>query len=238
MKLIIIILFIGNWTCTLFGQEYAEFTTDTTRFARFYEEGEGKLPEYISKQLWFINGQEMRYGSGLVRLAVNPNKVDTILYKGYRRNEFDTIICNISEAKSYKFYYNDCCGAFNIQDETTGRFIQGKIVYQLKNSKNKTYLGTLGESGILIEGNKSDTLKPHCISAMSPNVYQITFSEIELCKDSTNCTEAICMDVDNEVDWEFEFKTISKKIDILFMPLSSDPILIIYDEKTQLIEMK
>ncbi|WP_027420530.1 hypothetical protein [Crocinitomix catalasitica] len=180
----------------------------------------------------------MRYGSGAIKVLVNPHKLDTILYKGYNRNDFDTIICNISQAKRYKFYYNDCFGAFNIHDETTGKFIQGKIMYQLKNAANKTYLGTLGESGVLIDKNLSDTLHPHCISAMSPIVYQITFSEIECCEVSMNYTEVICL-VDNEnVDWEFKFNIVSNKLDLLFMPLSAEPVLISYDGHTGLIEMK
>jgi len=240
MKLIITILFLGILTNTIVAQDYAEFRTDTTRFKRWYGKDDGKLPERITEQVWFINGQEMGYGSGAIKVKVNPNKLDTILYKGYRRKELDTIICNISEAKNYKFYYNECCGAFNIQDESTKKFIQGRIIYQLKNSDNKTYLGTLGEAGIMVNSKNTDTLNVSCRSAMSPNVYNISFRQIELCKDSLNCKEGTCLQEKgkDEPNWDFGYKTVSKKLDILFIPLKSEPTFIVYDPKTDRIKIK
>ena len=240
MKLTITILFLGILTNTLVAQDYAEFKTDTTRFKKWDEKDDGKLPERITDQVWFINGQEMRYGSGAIKVKVNPNKLDTILYKGYRRKELDTIICNISEAKNYKFYYNECCGAFNIQDESTKKFIQGRIIYQLKNSDNKTYLGTLGEAGIIVNSKNADTLNVSCRGAMSPNVYNISFRQIELCKDSLNCNEGTCLQEKgkDEPNWDFGYKTVSKKLDILFMPLKSEPIFIVFDPKIDRIKIK
>lgn len=240
MKLIITILFLGVLTTTLVAQDYAEFRTDTTRFKRWYAKDDGKLPERITEQVWFINGQEMSYGSGAIKVKVNPNKLDTVLYKGYRRKELDTIICNISEAKNYKFYYNECCDAFNIQDESTKKFIQGKIIYQLKNTDDKTYLGTLGEAGVLVKNKNVDTLNVNCRSAMSPNVYNISFRQIELCKDSLNCNEGICLQEKgkDEPNWDFGYKTVSIKLDFLFMPLKSEPLIIIYDTKTDTIKIE
>lgn len=235
MKQILIIIVFGLLTNVLVAQDYAEFRTDITRFKRYG----GNLPEEVSEQVWLINGQEMRYGSGIVKIKANPNKLDTILYKGYERQKFDTIICNISEPKKYKFFYNECCGAFNIQDESTNRFIQGKIVYQLKRIDKKTYLGTLGEAGIIVNKN-TDTLNVNCRSAMSPNVYHISLRQIEECTDSQNCNETICLQEkgNNEPNWSFGYKTISKKLDVLFMPLKSEPLIIIYDSKTDRIQIE
>jgi len=174
MKPIISILFLCFLTNTLVAQEFAEFSTDTTGFSSWFTTNRDKFPE-ITEQIWIIDGQKMSYGSESIKVKVNPNKLDTILYKGYRRKEFDTIICNISEAKNYKFNYNECCGAFNIQDASTKKFIQGKIIYKLKNIDNKTYLGRLGETGILVENKNIDTLIVNCRSAMSPNIYNISF---------------------------------------------------------------
>ncbi len=240
MKQIITILFLSILTNTLVAQDYAEFRTDTTRFKRWYAKDDGKLPERITEQVWFINGQEMRYGSGVIKVKVNPNKLDTILYKGYRRKGFDTIICNISEANNYKLYYNECCGAFNIQDESTKKFIQGKIIYKLKNTDDRTYLGTLGEAGILVKNKNIDTLNVNCRSAMSPNIYNISFRQIELCKDSLNCNEGICLQEKgkDEPNWDFGYKTVSLKLDFLFMPLKSEPLIIIYDPKTDTIKIE
>ncbi len=236
MKQIFIILVLSILTNNLVAQGYAEFRTDTTRLKSY----DGNLPESISQQIWFINGQEMRYGSKMVKIKPNPNKLDTILYKGYRKKEFDTIICNISEVKNYKFYYNECCGAFNIQDESTKIFIQGKIIYQLKSLDNKTYLGTLGEAGIIVNGKNTDTLNVSCRSAMSPNIYNISFKHIEICKDGLNCSEGTCLQEkeNDDPNWRFGYKTISKKLDILYMPLKPEPAIISYDPKTDKIKIE
>lgn len=236
MKQILIILLLGFLTTKLIAQDYAELRTDTTRFRRYG----GNLPERITEQVWFINGQEIRYGSETIKIKPDPNKLDTILYKAYLRKDFDTIICNISEAKKYKFYYNECCGAFSIQDELTKRFIQGKVIYQLKSLDNKTYLGTLGEAGIIVSRKNSDTLSVNCRSAMSPNIYNISFRQIEVCKDSLHCNEGTCLQgkVNDEPNWNFGYKTVSKKLDILYMPLKSEPIEIIYDPKTDKITIE
>lgn len=235
IKRIITIILLGFLTNTLAAQDYAEFRTDTARFKK----NNGLLPKMIAQQVWFINGQEMRYGSGVVKIKVNPNKLDTILYKGYRSKGMDTIICNISEAKKFKFFYNECCGAFNVQDESTKKFIQGKIKFKLKSSDHKTYLGTLGEAGIIVNSN-TDTLNVNCRSAMSPNVYTISLRQIEPCKNNLNCNESTCLQEKgkDKPNWDFRYKTISKKLNILFMPLKSEPILVTYDPKTDSIKIQ
>ena len=47
-------LFTLLLTHQLFAQQFAEFTTDTSRI-------NDHMRERISKELWYINGQEMRY---------------------------------------------------------------------------------------------------------------------------------------------------------------------------------
>ena len=240
MRLLISILTIILTSNNLLSQEYAEFSTDTTRFRTWYAKDDGQLPERISEQEWFVNGQKMFYGSGKIRVEVNPNKLDTILFHGYRRNSLDTIICNITEPKKYKFFYNPCCGRINIQDEASKIFISGKVLFRLKNPDSKTYLGTLGETGKIVTYKDNDTLGVDCRSAMSPNVYRITFKQIDVCKDSTDCNEGTCLQEYNidEPNWDFGFNTISKKLDFIYMPLKSEPVEIIYDPKTDQIVIK
>lgn len=230
MKLLICFIFFSVLSSSVVAQEYAEFTTDTTRFRNHYRENEGKLRPRIAEQFWFINGQKIYYGSGTIKIQVNPHKLDTILYKGYRRSKFDTIICNISEPKKYTFYYNDCCGAFNIKAQTEKRFIKGLVLFKIKSPNQKTYMGTFGEAGVII--NNKDTLSEDCRSAMSPNVYAISLSEIGPCDDSLNCDDEFCIQNKDILDWEHGFKTVSKKIDFLFMPLKAEPLNVIYDSKT------
>ena len=120
------------------------------------------------------------------------------------------------------------------------KLIQGKIVYEIKNPDNKTYLGTLGETGRIVTYQDTDTLNVECRSAMSPNVYKITFSQIETCKDSLNCNEGMCLQEKgkDEPNWDYGFKTVSTIIDFIFMPLKSDPLIIVYDPKTDAIKIK
>lgn len=188
---------------------------------------------------WRINGQTLHYGSKPITIKTD-NILDTILYRQRNNSKVDTIVCNINKSGHFKFYYNECCGGFNIADET-GKFIIGSIIFSIKEQDNrKTYLGTLGETGILVNSATNDTLKTGCRSAMSPNVYQITFSQIEICKDSINCKEGTCLfeKGKEELNYEFGYKTISKKIDCLFLPLSNQPIKVIYDPKTDRIRIE
>lgn len=240
MKKIITITFYC-FSTLLLSQDFAEFSTDTTMFRHYYREGKHELPEYISEQEWFINGQRMTYGSKKIKVRVNSDQLDTVLYKGYRREEFDTIICNISEPRKYIFFYNECCGAFNIQDEESGKFIQGKVTYKLlTNDTSQLYLGTLGEAGILVNGTSNDTLKEDCRSAMSPNVYNISFRSIEQCSDSIECSEGTCLQIKgkDEPVYNYGYTTISKKVDFLFLPLISKPLTVVYDPKTDSIRIK
>lgn len=240
MRLLICILTFLIAVNNLFAQDYAEFSTDTTRFKTWYAKDDGKLPDRITQQVWYINGQKMSYGSGTIKVEVTPSKLDTILYQGYRRNSLDTIICNISKPNKYKFFYNTCCGRFNIQNESSKKFIQGNVLFNLKNPDKNTYLGTLGETGKIVKYQDKDTLKVDCRSAMSPNVYRITFKQIDICKDSLDCEESTCLQENgkDEPNWDFGYNTLSEKLDFIFMPLKSEPVEIMYDPKANKIEIK
>ncbi len=213
----------------LFGQT-TTFSTDTTRFSR---ETRKDIYDKIMEAEWRINGQTLHYGS--MPITINTDNIlDTILYKKSNNSIVDTIICNINKEGDLKFYYNKCCGGFNIADET-GNFIIGSVIFSFKGQDdNKTYLGTLGETGILVKSTTKDTLKTGCRSALSPNVYQLAFSQIEICNDTINCKEGTCLfeKGKEELNYEFGYKTISRKIDCLFLPLSNEPIKVIYDPKT------
>lgn len=94
-------------------------------------------------------------------------------------------------------------------------------------------MGTLGETGLLVKSTSKDTLSIGCRSAMSPNIYEITFREIEICKDTADCDESICLfeKGKEELNYNFVYKTVSKKMDCLFLPLSNRPIKITYDPR-------
>lgn len=218
-----------------FGQT-ATFLADTTRF---FNETRKDIYNKIMEAEWRINGQTLHYGSKPIKIKTD-NILDTILFKQYSNSNIDTIICNITKAGNFKFYYNECCGGFYIADET-GKFIVGSIVFSIQGQDNKNkYLGTLGETGILVSSKSKDILKTGCRSAMSPNVYQITFSQIEICKDTINCKEGTCLfeKGKKELNYEFSYKTVSKKIDCLFLPLSNQPIKMTYEPRTDRIRIE
>lgn len=228
------------FTSPLAGQEYAEFSTDTDRVKNQWDDIELKYSEQIADQFWIIDGKKLRYGNETIRVKVNPNKLDTIYFKAYRRNMLDTIICNISTATKYKFHFNECCGAFNVSNESENKFITGSILYSLTTSdSSKKYLGTLGEAGIMINENQRDTLTVNCRSAMSPNIYNLSLNEIEVCNSEKDCPNGVCLVEKGKEDpnWDFGYTMVSSKMEMLYMPLSSEPIKINYDPLKKQIKM-
>ena len=221
----------------LFGQS-ATFSADTMRFFRD-KFNRRDIYDKIMEAEWKIAGQTLRYGSAPI-VVKTDNRIDTILFRQYKNSKWDTLICNITEAKNYKFQYNECCGAFNVSDETN-KFIIGSVNFRLKGkAKNKYYLGTLGETGIRVTSKLTDTLKPGCRSAMSPNVYWLTLGEIEPCKDSLDCYEGTCLYEEGkaELNYEYGYKTISGKLKCLYLPLSIKPIKVIYDPKSDSVKIE
>ena len=230
-----IIFMLTIFPTVLFGQT-ATFSADTTRF---FNEARKDIYDKIMEAEWRINGQTLHYGSKPIIIKTD-NFLDTILYRQRNNSRVDTIVCNITKAGNFKFYYNECCNGFNIADES-GKFIIGSIIFYIQGQDNKKkYLGTLGETGILVNSTSKDTLKTGCRSAMSTNVYKLTFSQIEICKDTINCEEGTCLfeKGKEELNYEFSYKTVSKKIDCLFLPLSNQPIKVTYDPRTDRIRIE
>lgn len=221
----------------LWGQT-AIFYADTTDLRMYTGRNDDHFKRVMEME-WRINGQILRFGSKPIKIKPDPNKIDTLFYKQNKNAKWDTIICNIKEPLKYKFIYNTCCDGFNIAG-TDNKFFQGKINFRLTGQTNKTFLGTLGEVGMLITTKTTDTLLPGCRSAMSPNIYWVNFKEIRECGDLSVCKEDICLSEEGkeELNYEFKYSTISQKIKILFMPLSNDPLQIIYNTKTDKITIK
>ena len=221
----------------LFGQT-ASFSADTIRF---YNEKNSRTAIYdkIMEAEWKINGQTLHYGSKPISV-ITDNIIDTFFFRQFKNSKWDTLICNINKHTHYTFQYNECCGGFNISDETA-KFIIGSVNFKIKNiDTKKLFLGTLGEAGIIVTSEFNDTLKPGCRSALSPNVYQLTFREIEICKDTVDCNEGTCLyeKGKEELNYEYYYKTISLKLDCLFLPLSNKPISVMYDPNSGKLEIE
>ena len=237
MRQIHVLLLFITFVPASIAQEYAEFSADTTRLGH-HKDKNGVLLERIKEQEWFINGQRMYYGCQPIRVAVNPDKLDTVLYRASRKADLDTIICNIAEPEKYRIYHNDCCKPFYIKYKSTNRYTSAKIVFSLsEESGSKTYLGTLGEAGLVVHGQKEQELIPNCRSAMNNNIYTVSFREIEFCEE-LNCDNSICLQEEGEEDPDYySFRSISTKLDFKYMPLNSNPIFVTYDPKTDSIRI-
>jgi hypothetical protein len=57
---------------------------------------------------------------------------------------------------------------------------------------------------------------------------------IEICRDTTNCSEEICLLEGGliEPNYGFGFKSIATIFNCLFLPLSNEPIKVIYDTRS------
>lgn len=220
------------------AQEFAEFSTDTTRL-RNHKDKNGELLERITEQEWFINGQRMYYGCQPIKIEVNPDKLDTVLYRAHGKAKLDTIICNIAEPEKYRIYQNDCCKPFYIKYDSTNRYTTGNIIYSLSEADDsKTYLGTLGEAGVVVRTNNKHALTPNCRSAMNNNIYTISFQQIEFCPD-LNCDGSICLQEKGNDDPDYySYRSISTKFEFRYMPLNSEPLFVTYDPKTDSIRLE
>ncbi len=194
--------------------------------------------DQIMEAEWRIHGKTLHYGSSPIEVTTDE-KMDTIFYRQKIKANWDTIICQISKPGNFTFVYNECCGGFNVKDESD-HFVEAKVNFKIKGQdKRRNYIGTLGEAGLLIERDYLVTLMPGCRSAMSPNIYQLTLSEVDFPVDTSLENSSTCLFRIGYQDlyYDFAYRTIGYKFDFLYMPLSNDPILIIYDLKSGSIDV-
>ncbi|GGB70612.1 hypothetical protein GCM10007424_08220 [Flavobacterium suaedae] len=175
---------------------------------------------------WKIKGKTLHYGSKPLKVGVD-NKIDTIFYRQDKNSKWHTLVCNINKADNFRFLYNPCCGGFNTQN-TSGN-ITGKVKFSVTGKeKENTYLGVLDDAAVILSDSDLE-LSPYCRSAMHPNVYNISIQKIKYCKDESNCNEK-CINNGAEI---ISYIPISQKTSFLFLPLSDEPFVIIYDLKKE-----
>tara|TARA_Y100000589_G_C26951197_1_gene546552 strand:+ start:48 stop:776 length:729 start_codon:yes stop_codon:yes gene_type:complete len=231
MKQVLFIAIIF-FSINCFSQE-ATFSIDTTRVRQFKKNGNYR--ENISALEWIINGKKLKIGSSPIKVNVTPNKLDTIYFKGYRKTKYDTILCDIIKPINYTIFYNTCCGAFNIHQGVNKKYVTGSVCFKTVNHLPvNEYIGIIGESGKKL--NFSDTIKPACRSAMSPNIYPIKISQISNCTDTASC-KVTCLQVNKQENpiWDYNYKEIEIITSFLYMPLTSSPLLIEFDPKSKAI---
>ena len=219
--------------------QFAEFSTDTTWL---YQKAGGRREnrDRILEMQWILNGKRLTFTSPAIKIKADPNKIDTLLYRNNNNARWDTILCNVSTPGRYQFEYNECCSGFDVLDRATGRRIEGRVVFTLTTPDKRAFLGALGDVGTIVQTVTSDTLRPVCRSPMSPNIYRITFKEIKKCSGGEDCETELCL-VErgkSKPAYDFEYKTISTKLEILYMPLGTDPLLVTYDPRRDQIRIK
>ena len=203
----------------LLSGQYAVFTTDTTHL-------QGNEPG----SEWIIGGQLLTYGSPPIKVKTD-DLLDTMYFRTDAKRNWDTIICQICQAKTYKFIYNDCCGGFYIAD-SNGHFIQARTIFNTSASK-QWQIGKLGDDGILLApGEKvSDTLNITCHSALMPNIFNVSFSEIKTQTDTTNFIDNTCIKMGNDYNYNYTYTSTKTYCNFLYMPLSNAPASIVIDRK-------
>ena len=222
------ILFLFLFFEQINAQEFAEFTTDTTRI-------HDNMRERVAKEVWYINGQEMHYNGTVIKIKPDPKKFDTIIYYRQNRKNCDTVICNITAANKYTLIYNECCGFFNVRSKTTK--ITGSVLFQIKNNDEKNlYLGTIGMTGILVNESNTQAIYDECSSAMSPSGNFINFSQVRTCQDfdydNIDCNGMVCLWKEGGVhfdDEEYEYKVIKSEMGFLWLGLNESPLIVTYD---------
>jgi hypothetical protein len=184
------------------------------------------LPDRLLKHEWIINGKPLRYGMPPVEIDPDPFRLDTLYFREEKHHDWDTILFNVKEAKSYFFAENPCCGGFDVFNDS-GKPIRGSVVFQLGAKARVQYLGIFGNAGILLKPTP-DTLSHHCGSVMFPNITPVSIQQIRTCMDSTSCEYLECLRKKGELTHGFYYKPISKKLHFSLMPVDDNPIHIVY----------
>ncbi len=238
MKKSLLIITYLLFSISLFGQT-AEFRADTVSLKKRIGNNERVYKKAMEME-WIINGEKLFFGSKSIKVIPNSKKIDTILFRTNSNSKYDTIICNISESSKYSFEYNTCCGGFNVRKESKGKLSREIIFELLSKSDNYDYIGTLGETGILIKNiNTENHITEICRSVMSPNIYPITISTFKKVSDLTENYEALLCEIQNGVAVDgFEYQILEKKVKFLYMPLNEKPLKIQFDEKSNEIKLK
>ena len=235
MRSIFIILF-SIVACSAFAQkQYATFIADTTQLRMSTGRVQSEFDMAMEME-WKIKGQTLHFGES-IKVEVN-NEVDTFYYHQSNRHNWDTLICLVQEPQTYYFIYNDCCGAFDVYDSTKRRFTASALFKFEGTLGSSKYVGTLGENGILVKNNRSDTLRPTCRSPMVPNIYFVDFSLVTVCSDTaSDCDYYTCITIPGAAK-DSGFRRKYSYGSFLSLPLSRDPIEVTFDKMSGVIRLK
>ena len=215
-------------TGSVFSQDKASFFADTV-----YMHGDWRNDPYSGFLQWTIQGKTFSWGE-TIQVNPTPNQIDTIFFKRSPEEKTDTIICDIKEARSYKFIYNECCGSFNVLSNDKQK-ISGEISFELSEEvADSAVAGTIAETGAYVKGAKTGILRSICSSAMASNISPVVLGEITHCDEINDCPGWMCDYVEEGAEDSYSDETGFKKMyfHFLYMPLNNSPLQIKYNLKT------
>lgn len=189
---------------------------------------------HIMEMNWRINGEKLNWYSDTVYIKTD-NIPDTILFQQHKQAKIDTLICMISLPMNYEFNYNECCGGFNVRWDKHRHW--GAVQFSVLNARKKNYLGRIGETLLVVNQDSLNVLSPQCISAMAPNIHHVALSEFMYCKPGENCQNESPLDClvaynDGPMVDSFNLQVTRQLYNFLYLPLSNDPLQIIYDVRS------
>jgi hypothetical protein len=205
----------------------ATFYADTSRLWDYV----GQSREYYDLAMeteWTIKGRSLRWGSPPVEVSPAESGVDTIFFRLHESAEWDTLICRIKSGSSSTFVYNACCTYFDVIDHA-GKRTEGKVSFELMGliPKSKKYLGTIDGNGVLLTST-AQIISPMYRSPMFPNSYNVAIREIRKCA-GKDCEEAVIQRPDGSIDLSYHYRIVDKILSFHYLPVSEDPIEVLYD---------
>lgn len=228
LKRIIFIFISINLSTEIFSQQ-AKFYCDLT-----FEEESSPLQKQLREMIWSINGKDMRWNADTLAIEIDTIP-DTLVFQSSARANKEIIICSINKAGYYKFVPNPCCGGFYLYNVQEGKFAEAKIQFKIKNGEKLLFAGKIDESGVIVK-NGTAQMTPICRSAMASNICTVSLEEIKIYKDSSkNDAGFYCLlgnDPQNPA-MDVPYKKLKQIFSFLYMPMSSEPISIVYDAKTK-----
>jgi hypothetical protein len=209
--------------------QYATFYADTTRLPMKFGV-QGEFYDSLFGQEWLIDGQSLRFGSAPIQIKTG-SEPKIVQYRASTDLPWISMLCIVNQAQSYRFLYNECCNAFHIAD-SQGLIIRPKLVFEFNRKRHRqTWLGYLGQTGILAKGKVSDTLWPLCYSPMLPNVFEVGLRLIQPCMDSAQCEDEICLISGNDsvYNYGYGYRVLQPVVSFMYLPLSREPLRVRYD---------
>lgn len=204
----------------------ATFYADSSRL-RNYVGNTSSAVEHALQMEWRIKDQTLHWG-GSILVAPSQSGLDTIFFRLRETAIWDTLICKMQANSTIRFVYNSCCDYFDVFDET-GERIEGKVSFDFKGSipKSKKYLGTIDGNGVLLTST-AQIISPMFRSPMFPNSYNVAIREIIKCT-GKDCVEAVIQRPDGSIDISYHYQIVDKILSFHYLPVSEDPIEVIYD---------